>query len=95
MIPEEDETTATIPPYGENHPFNCGQPLWVYGDNVNCWIAQGFYRNMLSEWYCVAVPEDNLVAQPRNIPCSWLTAQMPGEPRYDNVVFLKDYRRVR
>ena len=73
--------------------FQLGQPVWVHGDAETTWIVIGRFKAMWSEWYVAAVPENHLDAQPSNIPCSWLTSHMPGEPRYRNVIHVNFRKR--
>lgn len=86
------EDLCDIPFYGENHQFHLGQPLYVRGDDRNCWIPIGFYRAMWSEWYCVAFKEGDMERIEHNIPLSWLSDLAPGEKRYENVVRMDDYK---
>lgn len=97
-LEERLQEIADLP--NQKHPFHIGQPLFVHGDDMNTWIAIGFYKSMLSEWYAVVVPESDLTASPSYIPCSWLCDTMPGEPDWvvegkNNVVYLSDYRRMK
>lgn len=74
--------------------YNLGQPVWIHGDAVT-WIVIGIFKAMWSEWFVAAVPENELDAQPCNIPFSWLTDLAPGEKRLSNVVQFSHYRRIK
>lgn len=90
-----EEALAAVANAGQKEPeFSVGQPAWIHGDPTT-YIIIGLFRAMWSERYAAAVPEDKLDSQPVNIPCSWLSDLMPGEPRYDNIIRLSDYRRVK
>lgn len=97
----EDALQAPAKTVHDIHSFDLGQPLWVHGDDGNCWIPIAFFRAGWSEWYAACVPEDNLTGEPYNFPCSWLTGIMPGEPEWAadgishtaQIINLDDYRR--
>lgn len=87
-----EDALCAVANSGQKEPdFNLGHPVSVHSDPT-VWIVVGVFRAMWSEWFVVAVPENQLDAQPSTIPCSWLSDLLPGEKRYSNVVRLSDWR---